>query len=135
MTKGIYFLDKNQSLLSDLESFFIVNDMVSYLGGTGLLQQAITEVQNRKDVDIIVITDNLVDATCVEALKALMNHPSKKIVALRSKDEVTKEKISQYAVVIHYPFSCNLIEETIKRMSDAPTYLRWLPMKRARMQT
>ena len=60
MTKGIYFLDKNQSLLSDLESFFIVNDMVSYLGGTGLLQQAITEVQNRKDVDIIVITDNLV---------------------------------------------------------------------------
>ena len=36
MTKGIYFLDKNQSLLSDLESFFIVNDMVSYLGGTGL---------------------------------------------------------------------------------------------------
>ena len=122
MTKGIYFLDKNQSLLSDLESFFIVNDMVSYLGGTGLLQQAITDVQNRKDVDIIVITDNLVDATCVEALKALMNHPSKKIVALRSKDEVTKEKISQYAVVIHYPFSCNLIEETIKRMSDAPTY-------------
>ena len=122
MTKGIYFLDKNQSLLSDLESFFIVNDMVNYLGGTGLLQQALTELQNRNDVDIIVITDNLIDASCVEALKALMNHPAKKIVALRSGDEVTREKISQYAAVIHYPFSCNIIEETIKRMSDAPSY-------------
>ena len=30
MTKGIYFLDKNVNLLSDIESFFVVNDMVSY---------------------------------------------------------------------------------------------------------
>lgn len=122
MTKGIYFLDKNSSLLSDIESFFVVNDTVCYRGGTGLLQQALTETQARKDIDIIVISDNLVDASCVEALKALMNHPAKKIVALRTSDEVTKERISKHAVLITYPYSCNLIEETIKRMADAPSY-------------
>lgn len=122
MTKGIYFLDKNSNLLSDLESFFVVNDTVCFRGGTGLLQQAITDTQARKDIDIIVISDNLVDASCVEALKALMNHPAKKIVALRTTDEVTKEKISKHAVLITYPYSCNLIEETIKRMADAPSY-------------
>ena len=100
MTKGIYFLDKNSSLLSDIESFFVVNDTVCYRGGTGLLQQALTETQARKDIDIIVISDNLVDASCVEALKALMNHPAKKIVALRTSDEVTKERISKHAVLI-----------------------------------
>ena len=122
MTKGIYFLDKNAGLLSDIESFFVVNDTVCFRGGTGLLQQAIKEVNGRKDIDIIVITDNLVDASCVEALKAFLNHPAKKIVALRTNDEVTKERISKHAVLITYPFSCNLIEETIKRMGAAPDY-------------
>ena len=75
MTKGIYFLDKNAGLLSDIESFFVVNDTVCFRGGSGLLQQAIKEVNARKDIDIIVISDNLVDASCVEALKAFLNHP------------------------------------------------------------
>lgn len=122
MTKGIYFLDKNVNLLSDIESFFVVNDMVSYRGGAGLLQQAKNELAARKDVDVIVISDNLVDATCVEALKALLSHPAKKIVALRNKDEMLRSKIEKHAIVISYPFSCNLIEETIKRMADAPEY-------------
>lgn len=122
MTKGIYFLDKNASLLSDIESFFVVNDTVCFRGGSGLLQQAIKEVNARKDIDIIVISDNLVDASCVEALKAFLEHPAKKIVALRSGDDVTKERISKHAVLITYPYSCNLIEETIKRMGDAPVY-------------
>ena len=122
MTKGIYFLDKNNNLLSDIESFFVVNDTVCYRGGTGLLQQALNEVFKRNDIDIIVISDNLVDATCVEALKALLKHPAQKIVALRSNDEVTKEHISKHAVVIKYPYSCNLIEETIRRMGDALNY-------------
>ncbi len=122
MTKGIYFLDKNTNLLSDIESFFVVNDTVCFRGGTGLLQQAIKDVESRRDIDIIVISDNLVDATCVEALKAFLKHPAKKIVALRTNDEVTKEKISRHAVLITYPYSCNLIEETIKRMGDAPSY-------------
>ncbi len=122
MTKGIYFLDKNTGLLSDIESFFVVNDTVCFRGGTGILQQAIKEVQGRSDIDIIVITDNLVDASCVEALKAFLNHPAKKIVALRTNDEVTKEKISKHAVLITYPFTCNLIEETIKRMGAAVGY-------------
>ena len=122
MIKGIYFLDKNNSLLSDIESFFVVNDTVCYRGGTGLLQQAVGEVFKRKDIDIIVISDNLVDATCIEALKALLKHPAQKIVALRSNDEVIKERISKHAVVIKYPYSCNLIEETIRRMGDAPSY-------------
>lgn len=122
MTKGIYFLDKNVSLLSDIESFFVVNDTVCYRGGCGLLQQARNEIAGRKDIDIIVISDNLIDATCVEALKAFIHHPAKKIVALRSRDEITKEQLSKHAIVITYPFSCNLIEETIKRLGDAPAY-------------
>ena len=60
MTKGIYFLDKNAGLLSDIESFFVVNDTVCFRGGSGLLQQAIKEINARKDIDIIVISDNLV---------------------------------------------------------------------------
>ncbi len=122
MTKGIYFLDRNSNLLSDIESFFVVNDMVSYRGGCGLLQQAKKEIEGRSDIDVIVICDNLVDATCVEALKALLNHPAKKIVALSNKDEMLRSKIEEHAIVISYPFSCNLIEETIRRMGDAPTY-------------
>ena len=122
MIKGIYFLDKNNSLLSDIESFFVVNDTVCYRGGTGLLQQAVGEVFKRNDIDIIVISDNLVDATCIEALKALLKHPAQKIVALRSNDEVIKERVSKHAIVIRYPYSCNLIEETIRRMGDAPSY-------------
>lgn len=122
MTKGIYFLDKNVNLLSDIESFFVVNDTVCFRGGCGLLQQAKQEIERRSDIDIIVISDNLIDATCVEALRAFINHPAKKIVALRSRDEVTREQLSKHAVVITYPYSCNLIEETIRRMGDAPTY-------------
>lgn len=122
MTKGIYFLDNNANLLSDIESFFVVNDMVSFRGGSGLLQQAKKELSARNDVDVIVISDNLVDATCVEALKALLNHPARKIVAMRNRDELLISKIEKHAIVISYPFSCNMIEETIKRMADAPTY-------------
>ena len=122
MIKGIYFLDKNADILSDIESFFVVNDTVCYRGGCGLLQQAKDEVLGRNDIDIIVITDNLVDASCVEALKAFMNHPAKKIVALRNNDQITKEQLSKHATVISYPFSCNILEETIKRMGDAPIY-------------
>lgn len=122
MIKGIYFLDKNADILSDIESFFVVNDTVCYRGGCGLLQQAKDEVSRRNDIDIIVITDNLVDASCVEALKAFMNHPAKKIVALRNNDQITKEQLSKHATVIAYPFSCNILEETIKRMGDAPIY-------------
>lgn len=107
MTKGIYFLDKNTGLLSDIESFFIVNATVCYRGGTGLLQQALNEVFSRNDIDIIVISDNLVDASCIEALKALLNHPAQKIVAIRSNDEVTRERIAKHAVVITYPYSCS----------------------------
>lgn len=122
MTKGIYFLDKNTGLLSDLESFFIMNEIVRFCGGCGLLQQAKKELSEKSGIEFIVITDNLIDSTCVEALKELMAHPAKKIVALRSNDELLKEKISKHAVVIPYPFSCNLLEETIKRSSDAPGY-------------
>lgn len=120
--KGIYFLDKNTGMLSDIESFFVVNDSVCFCGGCGLLQQAKKEIADRHDIDFIVITDNLVDATCIEALKSLSDYPAKKIVAIKTNDSFLKEKISRLAVVIDYPYTCNVIEDTIKQMLDAPSY-------------
>lgn len=122
MSKGIYFLDKNVSLLSDIESFFVVNNMVTFIGGAGLLQEAQRELQGREDVDVIVITDNLVDAGCLDAYKALRKYPARKILALRNPNEAGIRNIEEQVVVISYPFSCNTIEETIKRMWDAHAY-------------
>ena len=77
--KGIYFLDKSAGILSDIESFFVVNDSVCFCGGCGLLQQAKKEIAENHDIDFIVITDNLVDATCIEALKRFQTIPPKKL--------------------------------------------------------
>ena len=86
------------------------------------MQQAKKEIAENHDIDFIVITDNLVDATCIEALKSLSDYPAKKIVAIKTNDSFLKEKISRLAVVIDYPYTCNVIEDTIKQMLDAPSY-------------
>ena len=122
MTKGIYFLEKNVNLLSDIESFFVVNEVLSFKGGCGVLQRAVKELNGRNDIDIVVITDNIVDASCYEALKTLKSMPFKFIVAMRSDDEILRSKIGSVATVISYPFTCNQIEDTIKKMASAPAY-------------
>ena len=41
MLKGIYFLETNSSVLSDMEGCFTINDAFVYKGGCGVIREAV----------------------------------------------------------------------------------------------
>ena len=81
MLKGIYFLETNSGILSDMEGCFTINDAFLYKGGCGVIREAVKQLNQMDSVDFIVISERLIDGDCEEALRQLENIQAQKIVA------------------------------------------------------
>lgn len=120
--KGIYFLETNSSMLSDMEGCFTINDAFVYRGGCGVIREAVRTLSTMTDVEFIVVSDRLIDGNCEEALRQLEAFPAQKIVATSSKDEIFKSKLSKKAKLLPYPYSYDELDALLKKICGSTVY-------------
>ena len=102
MLKGIYFLETNSSVLSDMEGCFTINDAFVYKGGCGVIREAVKQLEKMQDVSFIVISDRLIDGTCEEALEQFSTISAQMIVATSTRDELMRTRLAKRAKLLPY---------------------------------
>ncbi len=122
MLKGIYFLETNSSILSDMEGCFTINDAFVYKGGCGVIREAVKQLSTMNDVSFIVISDRLIDGDCEEALRQLEDFEAQKIVATSTKDEVRKIKLSKKAKLLAAPYTYDELDDLLKQICGSSVY-------------
>lgn len=122
MLKGIYFLETNSGILSDMEGCFTINDAFSYKGGCGVIREAVKQLNQMDGVDFIVISERLIDGDCEEALRQLENIQAQKIVATSTKDEILKMRLSKKARLLPFPYTYDELDELLKKICGSSTY-------------
>ena len=115
MLKGIYFLETNSGILSDMEGCFTINDAFLYKGGCGVIREAVKQLNQMDGVDFVVISERLIDGDCEEALRQLENIPAQKIVATSTKDEILKMKLAKKARLLPFPYTYDELDELLKK--------------------
>lgn len=114
MANGIYFLEPNSSLVSDFESYSLINDNVTFLGGSPTFAEGNNFIKTHPDIRYLIINERLLDADCITVLSQLSVHPSLKIVTLEMNNEPLKEKISSMGgITITKPYTYTDIERVI----------------------
>lgn len=99
MANGIYFIEPNSSIVSDFESYFLINDDVKFLGGSGSFQQALGYIKTNPEVRFLIINERAIDADCLTMLGQLGGISAVKVVTLETNNEVLKDKLSQMGVI------------------------------------
>lgn len=122
MLKGIYFLETNSSMLSDMEGCFTINDAFVYRGGCGVIREAVKQLEQMKDISFIVISDRLIDGDCEEALNQLAHLSAQMIVATSAKDELLKSRISKRAKLLPYPYSYDELDALLKKICGSSSF-------------
>lgn len=122
MLKGIYFLETNSSMLSDMEGCFTINDAFVYRGGCGVIREAAKQLEQMKDISFVVISDRLIDGNCEEALSQLSHLSAQMIVATSTKDELTRTRISKKAKLLPYPYSYDELDALLKKICGSSSY-------------
>ena len=122
MLKGIYFLETNSGILSDMEGCFTINDAFLYKGGCGVIREAVKQLNQMDGVDFVVISERLIDGDCEEALRQLENIPAQKIVATSTKDEILKMKLTKQARLLPFPYTYDELDELLKKICGSSTY-------------
>jgi len=120
--KGIYFLEINSSMLSDMEGCFTINDAFVYRGGCGVIREAVKQLEQMKDIDFVVISDRLIDGNCEEALSQLSHLSAQMIVATSTKDELTKTRLAKKARLLPYPYSYDELDALLKKICGSSSY-------------
>jgi len=120
--KGIYFLETNSSMLSDMEGCFTINDAFVYRGGCGVIREATKQLEQMKDISFVVISDRLIDGNCEEALSQLSHLSAQMIVATSTKDELTRTRISKKAKLLPYPYSYDELDALLKKICGSSSY-------------
>ena len=122
MLKGIYFLETNSSMLSDMEGCFTINDAFVYRGGCGVIREAVKQLEQMKDISFVVISDRLIDGNCEEALSQLSHLSAQMIVATSTKDELTRTRIAKKAKLLPYPYSYDELDALLKKICGSSSY-------------
>ena len=122
MLKGIYFLETNSSMLSDMEGCFTINDAFVYRGGCGVIREAVKQLEQMKDISFVVISDRLIDGNCEEALSQLSHLSVQMIVATSTKDELTRTRLAKKAKLLPYPYSYDELDALLKKICGSSSY-------------
>lgn len=122
MLKGIYFLETNSSMLSDMEGCFTINDAFVYRGGCGVIREAVKQLEQMKDISFVVISDRLIDGNCEEALSQLSHLSAQMIVATSTKDELMKTRLVKKAKLLPYPYSYDELDALLKKICGSSSY-------------
>ena len=122
MLKGIFFLETNSSMLSDMEGCFTINDAFVYRGGCGVIREAVKQLEQMKDISFVVISDRLIDGNCEEALSQLSHLSAQMIVATSTKDELTRTRLAKKAKLLPYPYSYDELDALLKKICGSSSY-------------
>lgn len=122
MLKGIYFLETNSSVLSDMEGCFTINDAFVYKGGCGVIREAVKQLEKMQDVSFIVISDRLIDGTCEEALEQFSTISAQMIVATLTRDELMRTRLAKRAKLLPYPYSYEELDALLKKICGSSSY-------------
>lgn len=122
MLKGIYFLETNSGILSDMEGCFTINDAFVYRGGCGVIREAVKQLRQMQDISFIVISDRLIDGDCEEALRQLEEFLAQKIVTTATKDEVRKMRLSKSARLLPAPYTYDELDDLLKKICGSSCY-------------
>lgn len=122
MLKGIYFLETNSNVLSDMEGCFTINDAFVYKGGCGVIREAVKQLEKMQDVSFIVISDRLIDGTCEEALEQLSTISAQMIVATSTRDELMRTRLAKRAKLLPYPYSYEELDALLKKICGSSSY-------------
>ena len=122
MLKGIYFLETNSSVLSDMEGCFTINDAFVYKGGCGVIREAVKQLEKMQDVSFIVISDRLIDGTCEEALEQFSTISAQMIVATSTRDELMRTRLAKRAKLLPYPYSYEELDALLKKICGSSSY-------------
>ena len=122
MLKGIYFLETNSSVLSDMEGCFTINDAFVYKGGCGVIREAVKQLEKMQDVSFIVISDRLIDGTCEEALEQFSTISAQMIVATSTEDELMRTRLAKRAKLLPYPYSYEELDALLKKICGSSSY-------------
>ena len=122
MLKGIYFLETNSSVISDMEGCFTINDAFVYKGGCGVIREAVKQLEKMQDVSFIVISDRLIDGTCEEALEQFSTISAQMIVATSTRDELMRTRLAKRAKLLPYPYSYEELDALLKKICGSSSY-------------
>lgn len=122
MLKGIYFLETNSSVLSDMEGCFTINDAFVYKGGCGVIREAVKQLEKMQDVSFVVISDRLIDGNCEEALEQLSQLSAQIIVATSTNDELMRTRLAKRAKLLPYPYSYEELDTLLKKICGSSSY-------------
>lgn len=122
MLKGIYFLETNSGILSDMEGCFTINDAFVYRGGCGVIREAVRQLRGMTDISFIVISEQLIDGDCEEALRQLEEFPAQKIVTTATKDEVKKLRLAKKAQLLTAPYTYDELDELLKKICGSSSF-------------
>lgn len=122
MLKGIYFLETNSSVLSDMEGCFTINDAFVYKGGCGVIREAVKQLEKMQDVSFVVISDRLIDGNCEEALEQLSQLSAQIIVATSTNDELMRTRLAKRAKLLPYPYSYEELDALLKKICGSSSY-------------
>ena len=120
MANGIYFIEPNSSIVSDFESYFLINDDIKFLGGSPSFQQALGFIKTTPDIRYLVINERAIDTDCLTMLSQLTAVPAIKIVTLESNNEILKDRLTQMGVIpIVKPYSYTELETIFQGNASA----------------
>lgn len=122
MANGIFFIEPNSSIISDFESYCLINDNVKFIGGTGSFQQALGVIRTTPDIRYLVINERALDADCITMLSQLSGISAQCIVTLETNNEMLKSRLAQMGVAtILKPYSCSDLEPFFGTVNMQPS--------------
>lgn len=119
---GVYFIEPNQSIVSDFEGYFLLNsNRVKFCGSSGIFSEAYQVIQKDPSINVIIIAQELTDMNCIKALQQLSGHSALKIVCINKGDELLQKQINDYgAKVLIKPYNFTDLNNVIFAHNPVP---------------
>lgn len=128
MSKGIYFLEQNSGIVSDFEGYFFLKNEYALVGSSNSINRGVTEILSNPSVQIIVISENLIDGNCITALSKLTTSQAMKIVTLNAPNEMLQNDLRKYGVkIIIKPYGFAELDRAIKSGIASPNTQAQVP--------
>lgn len=123
MIHNVFFIDNNKDAVSDFESLCFINPEINVVGGTGLISDGVNQIKTNPSINVVVISQNIIDGDCITALKALQSLSCKKIVIINEPNEIMQSNIENLGgICTLYPFDYNALENILQSGNNNAAY-------------
>lgn len=136
MSKGIYFLEQNRTIVSDMEGYFFIKNEYNLAGTSNSISKGVPEILSNPSIQVIVISESLIDGNCMTALAKLSNSQAMKIVTLNTPNEMLQNDIRKTgAKIIIKPYGFTDLDKVIKSNMQAAPQPKPAPVPQSQPQS